>query len=784
MRLTLIALAWVTGIFISGQFLVLSPSFWLFGLMLAGLGWLFVRKSVSRPILTFLIIACLGALRFRLVPQTSHIATFNGLIGVTIEGFVEDEPDVRDDRIQLRVAVETVTQLGEPEQTRGAVLVQALPLTSVQYGDRIRATGIMVTPEEFDTFSYSDFLARTGVFSVMRQAVVDVITSNHGNPFYQAIFQIKQRAQETISTALPEPQAGILSGILLGNERGIAPELRDGFNAVGASHIIAISGFNMVIISTIVIRLFQRLTTRRWLPVILASIIIGIYTLFVGANLAVVRASLMSLLLVVAPLLRRKTYVPASLAFIVLLFSVLNPLDLWDVSFQLSFAAVLGLALFVDPLSRWFNLLIHHLFPARWARTLGDWLNEPLIVTLAAQITTLPLTVLYFNRLSLISPIVNLLIVPVQAILLIVGGVATMVGLIVPSVAILLYWVTLVFLSWSIAIVRLFARFDSADIPVSIDSRLISLFFILLIVGAIMHATRPPRFVRIWNWIKQRQILSAMLASGIILVIIMIGMFRSRPDGYLHVWMLDVGHSNAFLIQTPQGAQILVDGGRFPSRLLTSIGDRIPFYDREIEVLAITHPDEFDISALVAVLERYDVGIALSNGQINLGEAVNQIDEQLSHTESLVLQAGFTLEMDNGVAVEVLNPQIEADLTEPLNDHVIVLRLSYGAFSMLLTSDLSVEGQQAILEAGNFPVSTVLQIPQHGTQRALDWDFLQAVQPQVAFIQSDVSNRRGDPDGDVLALLADIPIFRTDEGGAIHLWTDGESIWIEESRID
>ena len=467
MRLVLIALAWVIGIYISAQFPVLTASFWLLGLALGGVGWLFLRKSVSRALLTFLLIACLGALRFQLVPQMSHIASFNGLIGVTIEGIVQDEPDVRDDRVQLRVAVERVTQFGEAEPSRGTVLVQALPLTDVQFGDRIRATGIMVTPEEFDTFSYSDFLARTGILSVMRQAVVEVVSSGNGNPFYRAIFSIKQRAQDTISTSLPEPQAGLLSGILLGNERGISPELRDDFNAVGASHIIAISGFNMVIISTIVIRVFQRLTTRRWLPVILASIVIGIYTLFVGANLAVVRASLMSLLLVIAPLLRRKTYVPASLAFIVLIFSALNPLDLWDVSFQLSFVAVLGLALFVDPLSRWFNALLHHLFPASWARTLANWLNEPLIVTLAAQITTLPLTILYFNRLSLISPIVNLLIVPVQAVLLIIGGTATIIGLVVPSVAILLYWVTLVFLSWSIAIVRLFARFDFADIPVS-----------------------------------------------------------------------------------------------------------------------------------------------------------------------------------------------------------------------------------------------------------------------------------------------------------------------------
>ena len=92
--------------------------------------------------------------------------------------------------------------------------------------------------------------------------------------------------------------------------------------------------------------------------------------------------------------------------------------------------------------------------------------------------------------------------------------------------------------------------------------------------------------------IRQQMIIVSLLLIGCVVLILNISMITSRPDGNLHVWMLDMGHSNAVLVQTPNGAHMLVDGGRFPSRLLTALGDRLPYYDREIEILAVTHPDD------------------------------------------------------------------------------------------------------------------------------------------------------------------------------------------------
>jgi competence protein ComEC len=539
------------------------------------------------------------------------------------------------------------------------------------------------------------------------------------------------------------------------------------------------TAFNMAIVSEVVMRLLTALRVpRRWAAAAGITVIV-IYTLFVGVNTAVVRAAIMSSMLVIGTLFRRKTYVPASLAFVALLMSAVNPTVLWDVSFQLSLFAVLGLSLFVDPLSKIFDQALYWVFPRSTAASVSHFLAEPLIVTLAAQITTLPLIILYFGRLSLASVVVNLLIIPAQAPLLIIGGLATLLAW-MPGVAQVLYWLDLILLSWTIGVVRLFAQLPFADVEFHVDPRLIALFFIILFGGALMRATQPSWALSLGRLIRQRAVSAATGVAGISIVVLLGAVILSRPDNRLHVWFLDVGHSNAVLVQTPRGAQMLIDAGRFPSRLLTALGDHLPFTDREIEVLVITQPDEFDTSALTAVLARYDVGVALTNGQPNLSDTSLQLQDMLTGHDVATVRTGYTLDTDDGVRLEVLHPQRQPTLDDSLDDNALTLRLSYSAVSFLLTSDLSQEGQAALLADGQWPLATVLQLPQHGTARSLDSTFIDAVQPQVVVIQSDPANRRGDPDPDVLALLSALPVFRTDQSGTIHFWTDGRALWVVE----
>jgi competence protein ComEC len=188
------------------------------------------------------------------------------------------------------------------------------------------------------------------------------------------------------------------------------------------------------------------------------------------------------------------------------------------------------------------------------------------------------------------------------------------------------------------------------------------------------------------------------------------------------------------------------------------------------------------MAALAAVLDRYDIGVAMLNGQPNLSETFVEVQARLSRYKGVIVRSGYALDFDDGVRIEVLHPQEQPDLSASLNEHALVLRVSYGGVSFLLTSDVSQAGQRTILETGGWPLARVMQVPQHGTINALDEDFLDAVQPQVLILQSDRANRRGDPDPDTLTLMGDMPLFRTDAGGTIHFWTDGSDLWVQQER--
>lgn len=784
MRLIILATAWAFGISVSRGLSAIQPSVWFVILIGALCAWLLFRERVAWWILVALVAFSGGGFRQALVPQSSDIAAYNGQTG-TVTGRVVSEPQLRGDSKRFRLESETIFVNSKLNETGGLTLVETDRGAALEYGDRVRATGRLALPATWDSFSYADFLGRQGVFSILPNAGVEVVDSGHGNALIAALIKLRKTVQRSIASALPEPQSGLLAGILLGDEDGIAPELKDAFSRVGASHVVAISGFNMVIVSGIVVRVLSAVFRGGKTVVTLNALsVIAVYALFVGASPGILRAALMSGLLVIGSQLKRKTFVPTSLAFATLLLSIGDPNVLLDIGFQLSFLAVLGLSLFVDPLSARFRRLLERLLPAPFAHAAHSFLNEPLIVSIAAQITTLPIIILYFGRLSLAALPVNVLIIPAQAALLLLGMAAAVVYAFFPLLGTLIFWADLVFVSWTISVVRAFAQLELAEIAVDLDGRLIQAFYLLLIGGAMLRAARPPIWHRIQEALRRYAAILLISVTAAITLILMGAMRSSRADGYLHVWFLDVGHSNAVLLQSPGGAQMLVDGGRFPARLLTAIGDRLPFHDRDIEILAITHPDAWDIAALNSVLERYNVGAVLYHGQENQDRNIESVFQRLRRSDTPLIntRAGYTLELSDSVLIEVLHPQTRPKITDRLNDHVLALRVSYGDASFLFTSDLSAAGQMEMLDTGASLHAKVLQIPRHGTIRALDDAFLAAVQPQVAILQGDIANRRGDPHPATLEQLKAIHYLRTDELGAIHLRTDGTTITVIPSK--
>jgi len=777
MRLIYIALGWTLGIVWAVNSGSRTPLGWgllaVFSLVVLWLWWPTRWRNVALGISALL----LGGARAGYIPISSDIANYNALGGLTIHGQVIGAPDRRDTATLLQVQAHSITRIGQTIPTSGIVLVYAPPSATIHYGDTLNATGVLEIPGVYDSFSYADYLARAGIFSIMRNAAVEVTATDGGNPAYAWLLQQKDRAATRINRALPEPQAGLLVGILLGDARGLSPQLQADFAATGAAHIVAISGFNMVILAATVLRVLEAARVPRRVAGAVALVVIGVYTLLVGAGASVVRAALMSAVLIVGQSLGRKGFIMATLAFTALVMSAVNPLVLWDVGFQLSFFATFGLVTFADPLTRALDRALNLGLPREWVTRLKPLIAEPIVVSIAALIPTLPLTALYFQRVSLVQLAVNLLVVPIQSAVLLLGVAATLLGEWLFPLAQLLYWGDLVLLGWTVAVVRRFASLPFADVEFFAASSAVWGALAIMVTGSVLRAARPRWAERGAQWVQSRAVFVMVISAGVLLTALCLILWRARPDGNLHIHVLDVGHSNGVLIVTPRGAQLLVDGGRYPSRLLTHLGERMPFHDRTLEAVILTQPDENLYGALPAVLRRYDAGVVIHNGQPNLAPAYDELLTLAAAFPQVEARAGTTITLSDGVTLDVLAPAQRPALDVAPDDGALVLRVSYGDVSFLLTGELSATGQAALLASEQWPLADVFQLPLHGRARQLDGEFLAAAQPQAVVIQSDRANRLGDPDGDVLTQLGDLPLFRSDTQGSLHLWTDGITLW-------
>lgn len=779
MRLVYLTAGVMAGIFLSAGVAVVSPLLW-WACLAVGVLLLWLNQASIRPLALVLLGLALAGYRWTSVPRMVDIQFYVDQGGSQVEGVVTGEPELTDTSIQFRLETDSIFFQSQTLPTQGAILVRAERTTAVHYGDRVRVTGELVTPAQIDTFNYGDYLARTGLYALMQKGIVEVVGNQPPAPLLAALLSFKEGTQQRIGQALPEPAAGLLTGILTGSVQNISPDLSAAFARTGSSHIIAISGFNMALLSGLVMRIFPPIVGKRAAALLGIGLLVA-YTLFVGAGAGVVRAALMSSLLIIAPLLKRETFVPASLFGTAFAMIMLNPLVLWDVSFQLSFGAVLGLALFATPLSRAWEGLLKRLLPPSGARLANAITGEAIPVSLAAQVFTLPLIVLYFQRLSLVALIVNVLVLPVQPLIIYLGLTAALLAWAIPVLAQALLWLVFVPLMITIEVVRAGARLPFADVPLYIDPRLLALAVGLIGGGAVMQAVRPDLMTRLMKAARSRPAWTTAVVSGLCVAVLLWAIGLGHPDGRLHVWFLDQGHSPAVLIQTPQGAKILVDGGRYPSRLLTALGDRLPFYDRHLDAMIITQPDSFDMGALPAVLERYSVGTVITNGQPQQDESYTALLAALGDTPLVEAVAGYQFASSDGLVIDILNPAQTPALGDSLDDNALVLRLSYGHVSFLLTGDASPDTLAQIGTQYDL-TSTVLSLPQHGTARSLTSEVLDLVQPSVAVLQSDAANRRGDPNESVLRLVEErgVPLLRTDLRGTMHLYSDGDHLWSVE----
>ncbi len=408
-------------------------------------------RNIQLVSLFFLFIA-LGMIRF-------NVATFNESnpiyekqldTPITIEGLVTREPDIRANSTHLYV--ETNDEL---------LLVKTNRYTNAKYGDMVSVQGVLEKPETFQTdlgriFNYPKYLQARGVSYVVTKASVIVQQTQQGNVFIRKILALKQLFMEHIESIIPEPAVGLSEGLLLGVKRALGDELEAVFRATGIIHIVVLSGYNVTLVVLFVTYMLSFvLPFSARLPFGIGAIVA--FAILVGLSPTVVRASIMAGLVLFARATGRTYTVMRALMFAGVVMLLVNPyLLVYDVGFQLSFVATLGLLL-VAPLLERFLWFVPNILKTR----------EFLVATISTQIFVLPLLLYSIGQFSLVSVLVNVLVLPMVPVAMLLTFITGIVSFLSPSFAVLVGYGTYISLMYIIHIATFFSGvpFASVTIP-------------------------------------------------------------------------------------------------------------------------------------------------------------------------------------------------------------------------------------------------------------------------------------------------------------------------------
>jgi competence protein ComEC len=727
------------------------------------------------------------AARLVVVPLASPIATEIPVGDGPWTAVVESIGAVRDGS---QVAT---LRLTDSAGTRVAATLPRYP--EIEPGLDIVVDGTIRAPPEGP---YGDYLRRTGTAGTLQSRRLAVHGSEAG--LGAELERLRRTAAVALAAALPEPEAGLAAGIVIGLRDRVDRALAADFTTVGASHVVAISGWNIAIVAASVAALAGGWARRR--RALLTAVAIVTYVSFAGASPSVVRAAAMAGVVLVARESGRAGRAAAALGWAAVILLLVDPGLIGDAGFQLSTLATAGILAWATQLDE----LLRRRAPA-W---LPGWLVECLAVSLAAQAATLPIVLLVFGRLAIISPLVNLVVVPIvapamaAAAIALVGGLASMAG--APAVvATLLGLPGWFLLAVMVGVVQAGARvpFASAtlDPPWNLASAALAAAIPAAIVvtrwrrtdarprapsveqpqpapasdrGSAERGRQSKNTRRRQPGRSERSVAIALIAALVALVVAV----AHRPDGTTRISVLDVGQGDSILVEGGRGGRLLVDGGPDPDRLLIELDRRLPPWDRRLDAVILSHPHEDHVAGLALLLGRYRVGRVYETGMRGPGPGYAAWARALALPNAPPdgrLATGDRLSVDD-LHLRVLWPDPGKVPREPpnggrgINDVSVVLLGEVAGRRILLTGDVE-DDVDPLLVARGLPPIDVLKVAHHGSKTASTPAFLDVVKPAVAIVSAGAGNPYGHPARSTLDRLAatGARVLRTDTDGSVEV---------------
>lgn len=403
-----------------------------------------------------------------IIPSPEDIHFYNDKGKITFEGLILEEPKEKMKNTQIVAESERVIDDDDAKLVQGKVLITLPRGADFQYGDKIEISGKLQTPEKFvEDFDWPEYLRKDRIYSTMYNPEIKKMSSNNGNPLITNLLFLKAKLKNTAEVLLP-PEGALLSSMTLNDESRTTENLKNKLSSAGLSHITAISGMHIVILFEIFIFLFLALGLWRWQATIFSILFLTFYILLIGAPVSAVRAVIMGGLLYVGMAFGRQVQSSRTIVFAATGMVIVNPLILTrDVGFQLSFLASLGL-IYLLPILK-----------AKWGAE-DSGLKNLICATLAAQIFCLPILIYNFGQIPILSPLANILVVPILSYLLVISFLFLILGAIFPVLALPLSFIVWFPYAFIVKILDLFSSIPFSTINFKAPILVVFLCYLLL----------------------------------------------------------------------------------------------------------------------------------------------------------------------------------------------------------------------------------------------------------------------------------------------------------------
>jgi competence protein ComEC len=434
----------------------------------------------------------------------------------------------------------------------------------------------------------------------------------------------------------------------------------------------------------------------------------------------------MASLFLTAELLGRQRSTITSLAFAAAIMVGISPQVLWSASFQMSFMAMVGLTLVTPLFQAMGRKTVNATLGDRPGVPIANTITDSFSVSLGAVIGVWPLVAYYFGIVSFVSSPATFVALPALPGIIIAGALAGSLGLIALPVAQVIGWLAWLFLSYLLLVVKAFAAIPLSFLQVSpLSPNIVWAYYLTLGLALWLNSHRRQastfttksltlaksginKMTDFVSKLPNRWVIPPLLAVAIIVSVAA----ATMPDKNLHVSFLNVGQGDAILIHKGN-QQVLVDGGPSPQSITMELSKKMPFWDRTIELMVLTHPGADHVTGLVEVLNRYKVKQVLyPDLDYDLpiyNEWLKLVDEK--NIKYTIAQAGQQIALGDGVVIEVLNPQVPllSDTESDIDNNGVILCITADKVSFLLTADIQQEAEFELIAHRASLNSTVLK---------------------------------------------------------------------------